>query len=103
MSTTIIDSANVFYSNSEISRVIHNDNREMSIGAIRSTEVLEQQVVSRLQVRYPAASARVTVTGNMVVTRVQIPWSDFHGIGFLSEVTDGHVSVTAAHYLEWEP
>lgn len=97
----MVDTSMIFHGQSKVIRVVHDANRNISMGRLTSSTEVEDFIKTQL------AAFKVTPTtvsavsdDNIVVTTVTVPASEFQVLQYFSSLMNLEIDVVAAHVLD---
>jgi Flp pilus assembly protein TadG len=96
----IVDSSMIFFRQSQVFRIVHDANRNLSIGRLETADEASSQILDAVGPIVPGATAISTVADGIVTTTVSLPLGEVQITGLLNAFQDTTIGVTASHVLE---
>lgn len=98
--TLIADVSLMFHSQAQATRIVHDANRQASVGVYTTSAQMEAAVRERLNDYSPNATIDSAFGPTTVVTTVTMPVSDVAAIGILGTLVRADITVSLLHLVE---
>lgn len=98
--TLIADVSLMFHSQAQATRIVHDANRQASVGIYKTSSEMKAAVKERLDDYSPNATISSTFGPSTVVTTVTMPVSDVAAIGILGKLVRSNITVSLLHLVE---
>ena len=98
----IADTSTIFGSESQVLRIIQDANRNLSTGYTATAADAQSYIVSHIGHVSPNAVVSTQIAGNVITTRVEMPFTDITATGLVDVFMSGSVTVSAGHAMEEE-
>ena len=98
----IMNISMVFFTESQMLRVVQDGNRAFSLGRLDSAAEVEEYILAELE--YTGANITVTsaVAGGLIETDLTVPASDLMPLNFMTSAFSGiEIGVNAQHIIEF--
>ena len=96
----IADTSTIFGSESQVLRIIQDANRNLSTGYTATAADAQSYIVSQIGHVSPNAVVSTQIVGNVITTRVEMPFTDITATGLVDVFLSGSVTVSAGHAME---
>ncbi len=95
------DAAMVFNGHSRVMRVIHDANRNLSVGRLNTELEAETYILTALSGLAPNATASTQIIAGVATSVVQVPATDLEILGMFSALNSLTITVTSQQYIEF--
>ena len=97
----LVDTSMIFHGQSKVIRVVQDANRNISIGRLTTETEVETYITDQLAT-FGVTPSDVTATsdGNVVLTNVTVPVSQFQILQYFTSLMNLEVDVRGAHVLD---
>ena len=107
ISGLLVDASVVFHGQAEVTRVVQDANRNISIGRFTTEAEVESFISSQLKnlgVNPKTVDAQLDPNENFIYTSVVVPAKSLQLIGYFSGLMNLDLEINAVHLLEsWDP
>lgn len=98
--TLIADVSLMFHSQAQATRIVHDANRQASVGVYTTSNEMKAAVKERLDDYSPNATITSAFGPTTVSTTVSMPVSDVAAIGILGTLIRSNITVSLVHLVE---
>ena len=100
--TLIMNVSLVFFTESQILRVVQDGNRAFSLGRLDDSTAVEGYILERLSYLDANITIATTISGGFVMTTVDVPASDLMPLNMMTGAFDGvNMNVSAQQIVEF--
>ncbi len=97
----MVDASSIFHGQSKVLRVVQDANRNMSIGRFTTDAQVTGYINAQLLAFNVVPTSTVALSdGNVVLTVVKVPASQFQLLGYFSSLLNLELAITSAHILD---
>lgn len=96
----VADTSLIFGSEAEVTRVVQDANRSLSLGRFMTVDAAKAYIVSEISHISPNAVIDMTVVNGIITTVVDMPTSDLTATGMFDAFATAHVYVRATQMSE---
>jgi Flp pilus assembly protein TadG len=97
----IADTSFIFHNQAQITRVVQDANRALSVGRLSSTDEAETYIGTALANVSNQVEASSVIENGIISTSVKVPVDDLVAVGFFDFLAGYDVEVTAEHFVEY--
>ena len=97
----IADTSFIFHNQAQITRVVQDANRALSVGLLSSTDEAETYIGTALANVSTQVEASSVIDNGIISTSVKVPVDDLVAVGFFDFLAGYDVQVTAEHFVEY--
>lgn len=98
----IMNISMVFFTESQMLRVVQDGNRAFSLGRLEDNVAVEEYILSRLEYLEASLTVGTTISGGFIQTTLAAPASDLMPLNLMNRAFSGiTVHVSAQHIIEF--